>query len=128
MNMELLKQYRSIRREMLELNERINEIYSNAMFPTIPKLTGMPRASGYSNESMIRLFEKIEELTEFYREKQMRLNELCIQIEKEIDSLPSLERRIIRLRYLEGKSWKQISSYTGYSVSNLHKLHNKIES
>ena len=123
MNVNLLTQYRSIRQEMIELKERIDQIYSASLFPKGSQLTGMPRPSGYSNDGMIRIFEQIEELTEFYQEKQAKLNSLCLAIEKEIEELPSLERRIIRLRYLEGKEWSEISKITGCSRSTLYRLH-----
>lgn len=126
MDMKLLAQYRSIRQELVELNERINQIYSSALFPRGVQITGMPRATGYSGDGIYRTFEKLDELAEFYKQKQHELNELCIQIEKEIEALPSLERRIVRLRYLDGKGWKEISKITGYSVSHLHKINNKI--
>ena len=126
MDMKLLAQYRSIRQELVELNERINQIYSSALFPRGVQITGMPRAAGYSGDGIYRTFEKLDELAEFYKQKQRELNELCIQIEKEIEALPSLERRIVRLRYLDGKGWKEISKITGYSVSHLHKINNKI--
>lgn len=129
MNWELLEQYRSLRQEASELKDRIQEVYSNALFPKSVQISDMPRASGYSNDGMIRIFEKIEELTELYKKKQQELLEMCVQIEKEIDALPSsLERRIIRARYLDGKEWSEIGRLTGYSVSNLHKIHAKMKS
>lgn len=126
MDVNLLIQYQSIRKEMLEIDERIKEVYSAALYPTSPQLTGMPRAPGYSTDGIGRIFDQIDELTELYQTKQIQLNDLCLQIEREIDDLPSLERRIIRLRYLSGKEWPEISKITEYSVSHLHRIHKKI--
>lgn len=126
MNLELLTQYRSIKQEIDELQERIKQVYLDAMFPKSPQITGMPRASGYSNNGMVQLFERIEELTEFYKEKQAALNAVCMEIEKEIEALPSLERRIIRLRYLEGKEWSEIGKMTGCSRATLYRLHKNL--
>lgn len=129
MNWELLEQYRSLRQEASELKDRIQEVYSNALFPKSVQISAMPRASRYSNDGMIRIFEKIEELTEMYKKKQQELLEMCVQIELDIQKLPtSIERRIIRLRYLDGKQWSEIGQLTGYSVSNLHKIHAKMKS
>ena len=126
MNVELLAEYRSLRREMIEIDDRIKEIRESAKYPKSPQITGMPRAPGYSSDAMSRIFEQIEELTELYQEKRMLLNDLCLQIEKEINDLPSFERRIIRLRYLDGRLWPEISRMTGYSVAQLHRIHKKI--
>lgn len=126
MNVELLVEYRSLRREMIEIDDRIKEIRESAKYPKSPQLTGMPRAPGYSSDGLSRIFEQIEELTELYQQKWARLNDLCLEIEKEIDSLPSLERRIIRLRYLDDKPWPEVSEIMGYSVAHLHRVHKKI--
>ena len=126
LNTELLSQYRSIRREMIELEERIQNIYSAAMFPKSSEITGMPRSPGFSSDGMSRVFEKIEELVAQYQEKLVQLSELCLEIEKQVDDLPSFDRRIIRLRYLDGKPWSEIHKITGYSVAQLHRIHNKI--
>ena len=126
MNVELLTEYRSIRREMIEIDDRIKEIKESAKYPKSPQLTGMPRAPGYSSDGLSRIFEQIEELTELYQQKWAQLNDLCLEIEKEIESLPSLERRIIRLRYLDNKSWPEVSKIMRYSVAQLHRIHKKI--
>lgn len=126
MNFDLLTQYQSIKREIIELQERIEQIYSSSLYPKGSQITGMPRPSGYSNDGMIRIFEQIEELTDIYREKLSRLNELCRRIEEEIEELPSLERRIIRLRYLDGKGWSEISKTIGCSRSTLYRVNEKI--
>lgn len=126
MNVQLLTEYQSIRQEMIEIDARIKEIRESAKYPKSPQLTGMPRAPGFSGDGITRILEQIEELTELYQQKWTRLNDLCLEIEKEIDSLPSLERRIIRLRYLDNKFWPEISKITGYSVPHLHRVHKKI--
>lgn len=126
MNVNLLSQYRSIRQEMIELEERIQNIYSAAMFPKSSEITGMPRSPGYSSDGMSRVFERIEALVSKYQEKLAQLADLCLEIEKEIDTLPSFERRMIRLRYVDGKEWTEISKIMEYSVPQLHRLHKKI--
>lgn len=125
-NQKLLSQYQSIKAEIKELDYRIEELYFSAMFPKSGQITGLPRAAGYSTEGLAKLFEQIENLVAVYVDKRIKLIELCLEIENEVDSLPSVERRIIRLRYLDGKEWSDISTITTYSVSQLHKIHKKI--
>ena len=126
MNIHILAQYQSIRKEIIEIKDRINQIRYNAMHPTCPQITDMPRASGYSNDGMVRIVIQIEELTELYMAKQIELNDLCIEIEKEIAGLESLERRIIRLRYFEGLTWEEIGNTVDYSTAQLNRIHRKI--
>lgn len=125
-NIQLLSQYQSIQKELSELADRIEQIYSHAMFPSSSQITGMPRSPGYSTGGLLKIFLQIDELAEFYKEKQAELNKLCRQIEKEIEELPSLERRIIRFRYIDGMKWSEISKLTGYSRAQLWRLHDKI--
>lgn len=123
---QMIVEYRSIKKEIAELKDRIEQIRYAAMHPTSSPITDMPRAPGYSQDGLAKVYIQIEELEEFYLEKCVQLNRLCIEIEKEIDSLESIERRIIRFRYIDGLSWKKISKLVGYSVSQLHRIHNKI--
>lgn len=118
-----LTQYQSLKAEVEELEARIQSVRADAYNLKSPQLTGMPKAPGYANDSMPQLLVRIEELTELYLKKKAQLVELCLEIEKEIESLESIERRVIRFRYIDGKSWSEISKLTGYSVAHLHRIH-----
>lgn len=122
---ELLYQYQSIKKEIAELRERINHIYSSAMVPGIKNITDMPMAQGYSTDGLSKVFEQIEELTEVWTERIAELQAVCTKIETAISGLESIERRVIRYRYMDGKSWKRISYLTKYSVAQLHRIHNR---
>lgn len=122
---ELLHQYQSIKKEIAELRERINHIYSSAMIPGIKRITDMPMAKGYSTDGLSKVFEQIEDLTEIWAGKIEELNAICLEIEERISGLESIERRVIRYRYMDKKSWKKISFLTKYSISQLHRIHDK---
>lgn len=126
LNVDLLIQYRSIQKEIFELKRHVEQIYSHAMFPSCGEITGMPRSPGYSTDGLLKTFVQVDELAEMYKKKITSLVELCWKIEAEVDKLPSIERRIIRLRYFDGRKWDEISTATGYSRSQLHRIHDKL--
>lgn len=122
---ELLYQYRSIKKEIAELKERINHIYSSAMVPGIKNITDMPMAQGYSADGLSKVFEQIEELTEVWAQRITELQQVCTKIETAMAGLESIERRVIRYRYMDNKSWNKISNITKYSIPHLHRIHNR---
>lgn len=56
---------------------------------------------------------------------------LVKETQKVIDSLEGLEYKIAKMRYLEGKSYKEISIELGYSYSHIsntaHEMRNKVK-
>ena len=122
---ELLYQYRSIKKEIAELKERINHIYSSAMVPGIKNITDMPMAQGYSTDGLSKVFEQIEELAEVWAQRVTELQQVCTEIETAMSGLESIERRVIRYRYMDNKSWTKISNITKYSIPHLHRIHNR---
>lgn len=47
------------------------------------------------------------------------VNSEIVKIEAAVDSLPSVERRLIVLRYCEGLSWRKIAVDLGFSVDHV---------
>jgi DNA-directed RNA polymerase specialized sigma subunit len=126
LTLESLHEYRSMKKEIEDLDRRITDIYQNSLLPRSSQITGMPRSPGYSNDAMDRIFEKIEELITEYIEKKARLIDRCLEIEKEIDSLKSIERRLLRYRYIDNLPWVEIGKIMDYSIVQLHRIHKKI--
>lgn len=126
LSIELLHEYRSLKKEIDDLDQRIVDVYQNSLFPKSSQITSMPRSPGYSNDGMNRIFEKIEELAAIYLKKRADLMDKCVAIEAEIDGFPSVERRLLRYRYIDGKEWKDISKIMDYSVVQLHRIKQNI--
>lgn len=123
---EMLYEYQSLKKEIDDLDQRIADVYQNSLFPKSSQITSMPRSPGYSNDGMNRIFEKIEKLAAIYLEKRDRLLSQCLEIETEIDSFSSVERRLLRYRYIDNKPWSDVSKIMGYSTAQLHRIQKKI--
>ena len=63
---------------------------------------------------------------ESLKKRKALINDLIDEWTLEIDRLPSLERRLIQLRYLEGWSWQKVADELGFSVDHVRGfLHKK---
>lgn len=49
--------------------------------------------------------------------------ELLHRIEKAIEVLPEREQYLIRARYIEGKTWEEISGEMEYALRHVYRLH-----
>ena len=59
-------------------------------------------------------------------EEMRRLDAAIERIESAVDQLPSVERRLIIMRYSEGLSWRKIAVELGFSVDHVGgSLHRK---
>jgi DNA-directed RNA polymerase specialized sigma24 family protein len=90
-----------------------------------------------------RLKEEIarieNELTEMHREnaadsralmlrrhnKLRELSEQCLEIDREIEKLPPLERTILRYRYIFGVPWEDVCEKIGYEFEQAVCVHEK---
>jgi DNA-directed RNA polymerase specialized sigma24 family protein len=78
------------------------------------------------NEGEFAIVEKLVDLQKLYNEKWDALLSLRLRIETAIDALDdSTLRRLMRLRYIEGKRWEVIAVEMGYSWAGVHKIHKK---
>ena len=123
---EMLHEYRSMKKEIDDLDQRIVDTYQKSLFPKSSQITNMPRSPGYSNDGMNKIFEKIEELAALYVRKKAELIDQCLEIENAINGFPSVERRLLRYRYIDGKQWPEISKIMGYSAAQLHRIKQNI--
>ncbi|MCL2677833.1 MAG: hypothetical protein FWE85_02135 [Clostridiales bacterium] len=123
MDKNKLKEYRNILAELAELQEELASLRGGAL--ECLRLDGMPRSS-HKGDRTASAVTKIFFLEEMLMEKIGTLTALRLEIERAIEELPSLERRILRLRYVEGNSWEDISVTISYSMPHIWRLHDRI--
>lgn len=115
----IMIEYRSIG----NLERRI-EALRETLERTTPQLDGMPHGSDGSDKmatitaSIVDLEKKLD---------QRRVNcELEMQIaETVIDTLPDQQRLVMRLRYIEGLSWKQVAEKSNYDKRHCQRIHKR---
>lgn len=102
MTKEQLREYRSIKIEVSQIERRIEEL------------------EGLGHDADI-----IKPLRELYREKLASLIEGQLKIEKAIEELNPTERELIRLRYIDGAEWIDIAEAIHFEWAQTHRIHAK---
>lgn len=124
MTKERLRQYQQLKREKDTLEERLEELESAMTSPRIQKLDGMPHGQPQGGSLMDLLIEQHLTLQAMYASKLRELNDALMDIEAAIESLTDpTERNLMRLRYIDGLKWEEITIAIGYSWQQTHRIH-----
>ena len=122
MTKERLRTYRDLRRELRQIERKVEAIEASLYSPKIPRLTGMPAAPGGGNAKEDMVAEHLE-LLDHYKAKKAELAAEQLAIEKAIDSLPYRERTMLRLYYIDGLTWEDVCVQMSYSWKWVHQIH-----
>ena len=118
-----LRQYRHLLKEIRELEREKRHVLDRYLAP--PQPTGMPGA----HDDGDRIGDVVAKRDRYQRLIDAKLDELIDlrhEIEKAIENLPSEDRRLIRLRYIEGWSWTRVAEALHYSVRQVLRHHGRI--
>lgn len=127
MTKEELKEYIETKREIKIIEEKIEFLKEKKTSIKSMVITDEPRGSNSESDRLGELLGEIEELIDVYNKKQDRLFKQQIKIEKCIDKLEdSIDRNIMRLRYLEGMKWEKICVEVNYRWAQIHRHHKSI--
>ena len=122
---ELLK-YRGLKKEVEELNERIEMLKEKKTSIKSQIISDMPTGGGEGIDIetlMVMIEDAIEELVR----KEKDSIDVMLEIEEKIDELEDpFERYILRTRYIDCKNWEEICVLTNYSWRQIHRLHSNI--
>lgn len=120
---EYLKTYRRMVLREKSLEEDIQELRANEMFPGAVKYTDMPKGgnrNGDLSDYAVKISEKIEELKEQYYAAIVKKLEIKERIRKVSDT--ELQE-ILELRYIHFYSWEKIAAERGYTYRHVLRLH-----
>ena len=121
-----LKEYTSIKRELKQIQFKLKELEERKTSIKSMVISDMNIQTSHNNNSIEDLLIKIEECIEEYNKKEIELYNKQLEIEKCINSLEPTERIIARSRYIEGKTFEQISVDLNYSWRHTIRIHGKI--
>ena len=124
MTKEELSKYYYLKQEIKQIEDKIKEIDSTFMRASLINCEKFERKLSNPQEKRMILIEKYEQKLEIAINKSI---EELIKIEEFINSIEDPENRMIfRYRYIELKSWNEISSLIHISRSAIFQRHNKI--
>lgn len=121
-----LCRYSDLKKEKEDLKERIIRLDSAMKSAGVQVITGMPRASSSDPDKLGRNAAEKERLLKLYQKKLQEIDAECEKIEKEIEQLEPIERRLVRHRYIDCMTWEKVCVKIGYSWANTHRLHARI--
>lgn len=127
MTKERLRNYRKIKQEKADLQQKMEEVETLLYSVKIPHLSDMPRGSSVeSNPQEARVLahsDELRELKEFYRAKIKELAAEQLAIEKAIETLEPTTRLLFRYRYIDDLKWEDVCLKINYSWRQTHNLH-----
>lgn len=114
MTIELLENCRSAKGEIESLRERMERIKSDRERMT-QTITGMPLRKGQEKSRIEELTARLMELEEELVDRILQREAEIREVEAWIETLKPYQRNVMRLRYVDGKTWKQVQRLTSYS-------------
>ena len=118
---EYLKSYRrAIKREQDILDE-IQRLRLDKMFPSVVN-DGMPHGSNHSDLSDYAAI--LDEQIELLKEERLERVRCYQKIEGQIRQMENEdEQEVLRLRYILGMKWEEVTVKMGYSWKQTHRIH-----
>lgn len=123
MDKATLRQYISIVKEIEQLETERETIL--ARLQGAVQYDGMPHSRDVA-DPVGNTVAKLGELKTLLDKKLDELADLRFAIENAVAELPSEERRLMRLRYIEGKTWEQVGVEMCYDYRHVLRLHGQI--
>jgi hypothetical protein len=121
---EKLKDYRTLRIEITQLEQDILE-HINSSYLGGSVIDGQPRGSNISDITANLALESLQ-LYAMLNSKKLDAVRLRKEIEVCIETLTTLERVLMRERYIMGKEWEEVCITLGYSWRQTHRIHGHI--
>ena len=117
-----LQEYLWINRNIEQLENELLVIESRVMKVT-PSLSDLPKMKGY-NDTLAENVGKMIELQNIINKNLNKLYGLKVEIETLINKLPTREQYLVRARYMEKKTWEQITDAMCYGWTQEHRIQN----
>jgi DNA-directed RNA polymerase specialized sigma subunit len=120
---EYLKRYHAAELAEKEIQEEIDDLRMNKMFPALIQ-DGMPHGSSCMDlsEYAAQLDELLTELKDQMEQRIRIRREITQRIEAMQDET---EKTVLRLRYIHWLQWEQIAERMGYGWTQVHRIHGR---
>lgn len=125
MTKEELITYKVKKKELDDIEKRIQHLRCDARSTKGVRYTDSPRGGGEPVPAQQRYIERLEELSALYEAKKAELQTSLIAIERAIASLPPELRLMMRYRYIDGYKWEQVNEMMHISEPTSKRMHRK---
>lgn len=111
---DIVKERRQIMAERQRILARLE--------PGGQNLDGMPRNQG-NGDKLAEGATAAADLLTLYEAKLVELDRAQAAVERMIESLPPIERRVARFKYIRGFTWEKIAQTEHYGLRSVHRIH-----
>lgn len=122
MTKQELQEHYWLKRNIKKLEEKLLELETESRRVTVRYTTG---SKGSSGDKLGGLVAKIVETQDQINQLAVQAYDKMMDIERAVICLPSKERYLIRLRYIECMSWYEIMEEMNYSWRQVHRIHSE---
>lgn len=126
MTIEQLENCRSAKGEIESLRERIERIKSDRERMT-QAITGMPSGKNNNQSRIEELTVKLMELEEQLADKLWQRETEIKEVEAWIETLKPHQQDVVRMRYIEGRKWRQIARKLNYTKDGAIKINKAVK-
>lgn len=110
-----------LHRELKSLNNRREQLREAAT--RITAQIGKEPKSTERHDKLAEYAARLDTLDQLYTGKLLELEAQLRLIEMDIDGFPKQQRTILRLRYIDGLSWRKVARESSYSEKHVFKIH-----
>ena len=116
-----LKQYRQLKQEFEESQERYLELKEKVISTPIQHLSDMPKGNSKRDKigDSLALLEEVEAKKFKLLNKYIKIQNIIFNVED------TLERRLLRFRYVDGLSFESIAHELSYTWRHVHRIHSR---
>lgn len=120
--LEDLKNYQTLKSEILDLEKRIDGLKENFR---VSRIRADKVQESFGNQGILEVLEAVEELESVYYNLLIELINRTKSIEGVLRHVKGLEGQIIRKRYIDGLEWRKIALESNYSLRTVYRLHDR---
>lgn len=122
---EYLMSYRIACRRIDNLKEQLESLREVEQSAKSQQVSDMPRG-GTGQQDLSALMARLEELRTKINDEIIESQKIRIDIEETISGIEdSMEQKVLRLKYIAGLKWKEISKRIDYSYRQTLNIHEK---
>ena len=120
---EYLKRYHAAELAEKEIQEEIDDLRMNKMFPALIQ-DGMPHGSSCMDLS--EYAAQLDELLTELKDQMVQRIRIRREITQRIEAMQDeTEKTVLRLRYIHWLQWEQIAERMGYGWTQVHRIHGR---
>ncbi len=123
MIMERLQDCRRMVKRTCWIDEQLMKLHSGT-----ERTTSVLDKTPSGTEDSIVLEERLDKITEFerhYSEQLIEAMQEIIELDEWLQQLPRRHEDILRLRYIDARSWSEVAKELAYSEAHCYTLHHE---